>query len=50
MATENQIKLAYRKTCLEHHPDKKSASEPPRAARGWSVLRPGAGAAAAAGA
>jgi hypothetical protein len=23
MANENQIKLAYRKTCLEHHPDKK---------------------------
>eukprot|EP00798_Chlamydomonas_sp_ICE-L_P018069 gene18069-24493_t len=24
-ATENQLKLAYRKVCLEHHPDKKLA-------------------------
>lgn len=33
-ATDNQIKMAYRKTCLEHHPDKKAAGGRTR----WALL------------
>lgn len=38
MATEGQIKSAYRKAALIHHPDKQARVEGKRGSAGWLVL------------